>query len=254
MRFIVTMMVILATSASAEEICISPPYAAVPSTEHSEIAEIYQEIAPVLTRFPSLSEALTNMSPEFCLSDQLDNAHAYLDIDKNRIVISQKLERGMQIGVTLHEIRHLEQLAIGACPSDDLAMKEYARATFAMEADASAISLLVAWDMANRGEDAVWSALSSWPAQQDIAKSFEEEMEKSGDIAAATTAAFDQWYRSEERRELYYLSTCHQYLDRQDASHAIPQDHLLPKGFLERLCILPDGSEYACSAPARDLR
>ncbi|GGE49847.1 DUF6782 family putative metallopeptidase [Actibacterium pelagium] len=254
MRFTLAILVSLATSVGAKEICISHPYTTMPTAAHREIVSIFRGVAPTLKRFPSLETAVSNMTPELCLSDQMHNAHAYLDVDKNRIVISQRLNTSMQIGVLLHEIRHLEQLAIGACPSEDLAMKEYARATFAMEADASAISLLVAWNMANHGNDRVWAALSAWPTQKDIAVRFEEEMTKSGDLAAATTAAFDQWYRSPDRRESYYLSACHQYLDRIDESHALPRYNLLPEGFLEDLCVLPDGKGYSCSAPTRALR
>ena len=148
----------------------------------------------------------------------------------------------------------LQQLAGDACPSDDLAMKEYVRATFALEADASAISLLVAWDMAKYGNEEVWTALSTWPTQKDIADSFLKELARSADSAAAAAAAFDQWYMSKDRREQYYLSTCSDYLDRQDSTHAVPQYRLLPKEFLESLCTLPDGGEYPCSVPTPELR
>ena len=243
-----------ATAADAGDTCIDPPYVKVYSAEETELRNVYLEIAPVLDRFPSLGEALTEMAPQLCFSSKMDNAHGYLDVDDNRIVLSEELSSAMRIAVLLHELRHLEQLALGICPSDNLAMGEYARATFALEADASAISLLVAWDMKEHGDDSAWVALSVWPSQNDIARRFEEEMAKSGDAAAATAFAFDQWHASGARRELYYLASCSDYLDRQDAGHTLPRYQLVPDDFFEQLCRMPDGGSYHCSIPYTDPR
>lgn len=241
-------------TAGAGETCIDPPYVEASSAEESELRDLYLGIAPILDRFPSLDHVLTEMAPQLCLSSKMDNAHGYLDVYDNRIVLGEELTAAMRVAVLLHELRHLEQLAIGICPSDKLAMGEYARATFALEADASAISLLIAWDMKERGDDSVWAALSSWPTQEDIARRFEVEMAKSGDAATATAYAFDQWYASEDRRELYYLASCSDYLDRQDAQHALPSYQLVPDSFFAELCRMPDGSNYDCSIPDADLR
>lgn len=235
--------------AQADVDCIDAPYLTAESDQQGELIEIYSEIRPVLERFPSFLETLENKSSSLCLSDQMNNALAFLDIDKNQIVMEQALPRAMQIGVLLHELRHLWQFSRGSCPSDDLAMKEYAYATFAIEADASAISLLVAWDIKEHGDDSVWNALSSWPLQTDIASSFAEIMHETGDVGLAATSAFYQWYASDDRQEMYYAAACMDYLDRQDAGHIIPRYKVLDPGFFERLCRLPDGSAYHCSAP-----
>jgi hypothetical protein len=235
--------------AQADEVCIDAPYLTAESDQQGELIEIYREMRPVVERFPSLLEALENMSSSLCLSDQMNNALAYLDYDKNQIVVEQALPRAMKIGVLLHELRHLWQFSRGSCPSDDLAMKEYAYATFAIEADASAISLLVAWDIKEHGDDSVWEALSSWPLQRDIASSFAKIMHETGQVGLAATSAFYQWYASDYRQEIYYASACMDYLDRQEASHIIPRYNVLDPGFFERLCRLPDGSAYHCSNP-----
>lgn len=253
MRALPILLVALATFANADEYCIDAPYLKAVTEGQSNLVAVYEEIAPALDRFPSLRQALEEMAPELCTSNHLDDAQAYLDVEKNRIVISQGLPKGMQIGVLLHEIRHLGQLFIGSCPSDNLAMAEYARATFALEADASAISLLVAWDMKENGNDSAWIALSSWASQSDIALSFANEMNNTGDVATAVSTAFDQWYTSRTRREQYYFASCSDYLDRQDASHALPRYLLIPEEFFENLCRLPDGSSYQCAQPDIDL-
>ena len=236
--------------AHASENCIEAPYLTAATKEQRYLVDIYREVLPVLDRFPMLRDTLEAKSPRLCLSDQMDNAHAYLDVDSNQIVIGQSLSTALQIGFLFHELRHLWQYSQGTCPSDDLAMKDYARATFAIEADASAISLLVAWDMKEHGQDAVWNALSSWSNQSDIATSFEETILESGDAGLATTTAFYQWYAKSERQESYYTAVCSDYLDRQDASHLIPRYQLIDVGFFDELCRLPDGSRYQCSEPS----
>jgi len=253
MRALPILLVALATFANADEYCITAPYLEAVTEDQSNLVAIYEEIIPALDRFPSLGQALEEMAPELCISSQMDDAQAYYDVEKNRIVIRQGLLKGMQIGVFLHEIRHLGQVYIGSCPSDNLAMAEYARATFALEADASAISLLVAWDMKENGNDSAWMALSSWASQSDIALSFANEMNNTGDVATAVSTAFDQWYASRIRRQQYYFASCSDYLDRQDASHALPRYQLIPETFFENLCRLPDGSSYHCAQPDIDL-
>ncbi len=219
------------------------------SDAQGALVGIYKEVTLALERFPSLLAAMEERSPELCFSTQMDNALGYLDIEQNRIYLSKQIPTAMQVGVLLHEIRHLEQLAIGVCPSDELAMKEYARATFALEADASVVSLLVAWDMKENGNKGPWLALSSWPTQSDIASRFASEMLVANDVASATSVAFDQWYLSEARRESYYIAACSDFLDRQDASKELPRYQLVPADFFDDLCRLPDGTSYQCSPP-----
>lgn len=255
LRMLLSIPVIgLVSFAHATETCIEHPYDLATAEDQYGLVAMYRDITPALVHFPSLAEALDSAEPDLCFSSVMDNALAYLDFDQNRIVISEGLSKGMRNGVFLHELRHLEQFVRGSCPSDDLAIKENARATFAMEADASAISLLVAWDMKENGDDYVWAALSSWPSQTDIAESFAKEMADTGNVALAVTAAFDQWYASSSRVERYYAAACSDYLDRQDASHKLPLYQLVPDAFLEDLCILPDGSSYECSFPKIERR
>jgi hypothetical protein len=244
----------LVSIAHATETCIEHPYDLPVAEDQYGLVAMYRDITTALVHFPSLAEALDSAEPDLCFSSVMDNALAYLDFDQNRIVISEGLSKGMRNGVFLHELRHLDQFVRGSCPSDDLAMKENARATFAMEADASAISLLVAWEMKENGDDYVWAALSLWPSQTDIAESFAKEMADTGNVALAVTAAFYQWYASSSRVDRYYAASCSDYLDRQDASHKLPMYQLIPDAFLEDLCTLPDGSSYECSFPEIERR
>ena len=160
MRFLLFLLALFPLPVAASEACIDAPYVAIQGSEEKEIAALYSEVAETLHRFPSLARAIDDRSPQLCFSSRMDNARGYLDVEQNRIYVSRDLSKDMQLGVLVHEIRHLDQLSVGACPSDDLSMQEYASATFALEADASAISLLVAWDMKENGDPRMWSALS----------------------------------------------------------------------------------------------
>ncbi len=249
MRLLLVLLVVLPGLAAAQESCIEAPYDSADGVAQSELAALYAEASTALVRFPSLAETVEVQMPQLCISTQMDGAYGYLDVERNRIYVSAELYNDMKLGALLHEIRHLNQLAIGVCPSDDLAMAEYAQATFALEADASAISLLVAWDMKGQGNARAWTALSAWPTQSDIAARFAAEMEATGSAEGAVSAAFDQWFASELRHDLYYRSVCSGYLDRQEASKALPRYQLIPTDFYSKLCKLPDGTRYQCNEP-----
>lgn len=246
MRWSIPTLALIPTAIQAAEVCIEAANVTTDPDAPAALVRVHEEVVDTLQRFPTLLAALEERAPAFCLADDLDNAHGYLDVEQNRIYLSDQLPYAMLLGVLLHEIRHLEQSAVGICPSDDLAMKEYARATLALEADASAVSLLVAWDMKENGNSGPWTALSAWPNQSDIASAFATEMLTTGDIASAVSDAFEQWFRSEDRREEYYITACSDFLDRQDASHSLPRYQLISADFFDSLCRLPDGSAYQC--------
>ncbi len=249
MRFLLVVLSLLSASAAMGETCIGAPYDSAEDTAQRELTTLYADVSVALVRFPSLAETMETRKPQLCTASQMVDAYGFLDVERNRIVLSEDLSGAMKLGILLHEIRHLNQFAVGACPSDDLAMEEYALATSLLEADASAISLMVAWDMKARGDALAWDALSTWPTQSDIAARFAEEVEASGSVEAAVSAAFEQWFASEARRDLYYRSVCSGYLDRQDASKALPRYQLVPTDFYTELCKLPNGTRYRCSEP-----
>jgi hypothetical protein len=96
------------------------------------------------------------------------------------------------------------------------------------------------------GQPDAWDALAEWPTQKDIAARFAAEMARTGDASGAVTAAFSEWYVSKSRVDRYYLSSCSDFLDRQDETKALPSYGMLRKNFLVDLCILPDSTGYTC--------
>lgn len=242
-----------AANASAM-VCLSASHEGSLAPETRVLSELIAAIREDLGKFPSLLEALDHEGPTICLSSSMITEKAYFDPGLNRIVLSDDMDEGMMRAVLVHELRHLEQFFRGICPSDKLAMQEYARATLALEADASAASLLVAWERREAGDDMLWQALASWDMTSDIAERFLSEMSTTHDISAAAAAAFDQWYASEIRQDLYYVASCSQYLDRQDEEHTLPTYGRLASDFLDLVCVLSDGSRYPCAARSEKAR
>ncbi|MDR9394994.1 MAG: hypothetical protein RI571_11895 [Roseovarius sp.] len=236
------------------ELCVPHPYTAPPGASAARIARTVEAITPVLVEFASMRDAVDEEKPEICLSDALRDAHGYLDPAANRIVLGATLGAEMRSAVLLHEIRHLSQIRRRACPGATASMRANAIGVMAMEADASAITALAAWYLKERGDPGVWNALSVWPTQADITVAFAAEMQRSAQISRAVEAAFAQWYASDQRRDLYYVAACTDYLDEKDRTKARFQYEPLPEDFLQRLCRLPGGHGYACAPPAGPVR
>ncbi|WP_294611746.1 DUF6782 family putative metallopeptidase [uncultured Roseovarius sp.] len=222
--------------------------------DNGTLAALIDGIEPVFQAFPDLRELIAREATDICLSASLYDARGYFSPEDNRIVLQIDLPQPTQVAILIHELRHLQQYTTGSCPTDSLAMSESARATLALEADASAISLFIANTLKDAGQPDIWQALSHWPTHRDIAAAFAAELGASADPRRATTAAFAQWYASEWRRDNYYRASCSSYLDRQDTTKALPQYDQIPPGFYKRLCIMPDGSPYDCVAGDVDPR
>ncbi|MGI3183617.1 DUF6782 family putative metallopeptidase [Nioella aestuarii] len=235
----------LALSVSAEETCRAYPFDDAPP----EMRLILNAAAPALDRFPYYRASLATERPTMCLEDGPLGARGFLDVDGNRIVISTRLALDEQVVIFLHELRHLQQIGEGFCPASTLSMAENARAVFALEADAMAVTTLVAWTLAEAGLSGAWQALTGWPLYGDIPVAFQQAIDRGADETGASAAAFYQWYGSDWRRESYYIAACSDYLDRQDEANALPQYQLLPPEFLSNLCRLPDGTAYPCAEP-----
>lgn len=223
--------------------------AAAQTPEQQRLQGLLDRLAPVLEQLPSLGAALRGRGPDICLSRHLHEEHGYMEADGGRIVLNARLGDAMLLAILLHELRHLDQSATAICPPPDLSMQETARAVLALEADASAVMLLAAWWLREQGDAAAWRAIGDWPSARDIAERFAADMAAGGTPASAASAAFDQWYRDPERVEQYYLSSCSDYLARQEETKALPRYQLVPPDYFAQLCHLPDGTPYACAEP-----
>ena len=231
--------------------CLEAPYDAPTNREQAQLAEIYQAIESVLALVTLVDMTSSQIALKLCFADVLDGAEGYFDPDEFQIVLRSGLADDLLSGILLHEIRHADQFLRGYCPTNDVSMKENARAVFAMEADATAISLLAAWKLKDDGHPEVWNALSTWHSQRDIADRFVLGIHEADDVMVALEGAFEQWYESDVRTAQYYLASCTDYLNRQDDSKILPSYRLLPGDFFEDLCTLPGEVRYTCAEPSR---
>jgi hypothetical protein len=241
------MIGLLAAPVQAQPVCVTFPWSA--AEADPAIAALVRWVAPTLADAPAMAASLAQVAPDLCLSPQVDGAQGYLDPLRQQIVLDVRAAPDLQRGILLHELRHLEQFARGYCPANDLALQDNARATFAVEADASAVSLLLAWQRRGGGDASAWNALAAWPQQADIAARFAAEIGSGADLPAAAAAAFAQWYALPERRDAYYQASCSDYFDREDQGNLLRGSARLPADFLTVLCILPDGRPYPCVEP-----
>ncbi|SDJ58045.1 DUF6782 family putative metallopeptidase [Aliiruegeria lutimaris] len=254
LRFVALAMascaMLAAQGANGQEVeCLSYPYDQAESVRDSRIRELLLWLRVSVDQSSDLLRALDTVRPEICLADYVFGAEGFFDVYDGKIVIDGTLSKGMMQAVLIHELRHIHQVRIGVCPGPMLSMHETARVTLAMEADASAVSLQLAWDLKQSGNPDTWNALAAWPTHSDIADAFEKEMDASENVARATAQAFAQWYISDWRREEYYLAACSDYLDIQDATHALPKYGLASPEMFDRICTLPTGENYNCVIP-----
>ena len=229
--------------------CLLPPYASGLSEPDQYLVGLVADVRAALAPFPSLVETFDAAGLPVCLETRTTDARGYLDVDRGLIAVSDRLTRDQQLTIIVHELRHLDQLSRGFCPSNDLSMSENAHSVFAMEADAQAITALVAWAARERGEDGPWNAVTGWPEYGDIAERFGEAMRETQDAGLAVSAAFEQWYASDTRVTHYYYAACSDYLDRLDSTKLLPSYGLLDTDFYEMLCLMPDGTRYTCAPP-----
>ena len=242
-------LALAALPAVAETVCAGHPYTDPPDPALSALID---RAAPILARYPSLSGALASLRPDLCLSDTPSEAMGYYEPATNRVVLDAGLGPDLSLVILLHELRHVEQHARGLCPDLSLAMSAYARATWALEADATTITLIATWDLRQSGDPGPWAALEALPRYRGVSEVFATEMQATADLARAGEAAFAGWYGNAERREAYYIAGCSAYLDAQDRTHALPQYGAIDPAFFTDLCVLPDGTRFGCAEPPLD--
>lgn len=220
----------------------------------------YESAAPPLSKaldwiagLPATEDVVETYKPVLCVTTDASDAHGTFDPETGIIVLSGALDAGQTTAVLLHELRHLDRSLPDTCLSPELAMQDWTRAVFAMEADAMAVMMLDAWELAEAGTPQVWDAVTEMTETRDIALGFSTEMAASGDPALATAAAFAAWYGSDNRREEYYVSACETYLSRQEREKIMPGYGTLSQDFLNDICALPGGGAYPCSEPGQPL-
>ncbi len=231
--------------AVAENVCLPAPYA----PDQGELSALADLLQTTLASYPSLAAALNQQAPTLCLDDGLVEEQAYFEPKTNRIVLHAGLNPDFQLAILIHEVRHLEQYGRGACPTIAAALSDYMRSRLALEADAAAIGIYVAWNLSAAGNPGPWASLQSWPTHDDLVARFETEITASGDEVAAIAATYAQWFEDLDRRQMYAFAICSNYLDALDREKMPPGKGTLPEDFAARLCVMPDSRPYPCILP-----
>jgi hypothetical protein len=227
--------------------CLPHPYTVADTAPQKQLRDLMAVLDLTVRGVPAMRQALDRRKPLICIDPRPVLPRGVLDTGEMFVALKSTLGFEEQHLILIHELRHLEQFDRGYCPSTTLSMQENARAVMATEADAMAITTLLAWDLKSIGHPGPWHTLRQWDHYEDIARRFEAELAAEGDLESAVVAAFDQWYASDWRVESYYIASCSDYLDRLDDSKLLPSYGLLPDDYLTRLCRLPDGAAYPCS-------
>jgi hypothetical protein len=236
----------LGSGAAAKEVCLTAPY----DQDAGELSDLTRLLILTLAPHPSLAAALEKQAPTFCLDDSLYSEQGYYEPETNRIVLRSGLGPDFQLAILVHEIRHLEQFGRDVCPTIGTTLTDYIRSRLALEADAAAIGVYVAWTLREAGRPGPWDRLQSWPTHDDLVGRFAAEIANGADEVQATAATFAQWFESRERREIYAFAICSNYLDALDREK-VPASgwQKLPDDYAERLCVMPDGRPYDCALP-----
>lgn len=232
-------------AALAKSVCQPAPY----TGGSDDILALAERLTETLAPFASLAEALVNQAPILCIDDSLVEEQAFYEPKTNRIVVRAGLDPDLALAILIHEVRHLEQYSSEICPTTAYTLPDYMRSRLALEADASAVGIYVAWKLRETGVPGPWEQLHAWPTHEDLVTRFSAEIDAGADEVAATAATFAQWFESRNRREIYAFAICSNYLDALDREKMLPGQKTLPDDFAERLCTLPDGRPYECSLP-----
>lgn len=217
--------------------------------DKDEHAAALQRILDQFAGEPDLAAYLSRaraMGAALCLDDRAGGTRGYYDYHFNVVAVKSSLSPAQQAAIFIHELRHVDHVYRGYQPSLEYAMAEIVRLNYAIEADVQAVAALYAWRIKERGNPDVWQALMSFERYVDIPRAFARVMREANSEALALTEAFRQWYRSDWRTQSYYRGCAMGYLDLLDATKQIPRYGQLPDGFFDELCLLPDGTNYAC--------
>lgn len=217
-----------------------------PPNSSAQILDLLEYLSTKSEESNALLQFAVTKQVKICVDDITWNERGFFDHEQNLIVLRDVLTFPEQVVILIHELRHLDQFSRGFCPSVQYDISEFVRLTYALEADAQAVTTLLAWMMKENGVGVPWDTLTAFPNYRDIAESFSSEYMENQNLQNATNAAFAQWYHSDWRLQSYYNSACSSYLEDLEEMKLIQSYGKLPDTFFNTLCTLPDGSNYDC--------
>jgi len=216
------------------------------NTHITDIRNALRYLGREKTYVPHLLAQAKYAGTSICVDNRADGTRGYYDYKYNVIAVREGLSFMEKTAIILHELRHVDHVLGGYRLTLDYAMDEIVRLTFAVEADVQAYTALVAWRLMVKGDNRLWETLLGFKHYRDIAQTFAISLKHKSSENQAALAAFEQWYRSDWRKENYYKGCCTGYLDMLDETKKIEQYTKLPADYFDHLCQLPTGSNYGC--------
>ena len=234
-----------ATVARAPWICSIPERR--PSASErpdGDLDVVFAVVRTDVTLGAPLLERAATLGVSICLDPGLSWAFSVLDPTNLRIRVAADLDLGSRALFLVHELRHLDTLARGYCPSVTMPLGDVDRLLLASEADAQAVAALYAWRAREAGWPEAWTSLEANPLYADIAAAFARALRDAGDELAATRAAFAQWYANDARVKPYHLVALQHQLHAQRVLGAPDAVEPIEAGWFDGFCTLPDGTDY----------
>ncbi len=168
--------------------------------------------------------------------------------DTKYIGISSLLSEDLLVSALIHEARHAGQFA--RVTGDNVTrdnVKTQIMFIRAEEADAQAVACASAWEMKQEGDEKAFETFKK--NNPEIAKPFEEAIEKGADISTATTEAFKGWYDNGPVKYQYekhaLVSRLTDITSRMQRSGELKYDRdLKGKDITDKLCFAKEGESY----------
>lgn len=190
---------------------------------------------------------LEQLGTAMCLNDHRQSRTAAYGDVTNVLTVKSSLEPSWRLLYALNEARHAVQQTQGMLGSVNTTLEESARISFALEADATATTVLAAWRLREKGDVELWQHLAYDMHYNDLAVVFSQSMVQNKDEMAATRAVFDAWYGKAARIEEEFRNVLARERNQQLWTVERPYFEKLPSNFFDRLGELGDGRNYGAN-------
>jgi len=190
---------------------------------------------------------LEQLGTAMCLNDSRLARPAAYGETTNMLTVKSSLDPSWKLLYALNEARHAVQQTQGMLGSVNTTLEESARIAFALEADATATTVLAAWRLRQKGDGELWQHLVRDMNYNDLAAVFSQNMAQNKDEMTATRAVFDAWYGKASRIEAEFQNVLARERSQERWPVSRPYFEKLPPNFFDRLGELGDGRNYGAN-------
>jgi hypothetical protein len=193
------------------------------------------------------ARVLEEQGTAICLNDNPKSWPAAYGDTTNILTVKARLDPSWQLYYALSEARHAVQQRQGLQGSVNTTIEESTRIVFALEADATATTILAAWRLRESGDPTLWQHFERDTKYKDLANLFSRSMFRDKDEMTATRLVFDAWYGKAQRMEAAFVDV--ETRERNQILWPVnrPYFEKLPSNFFDRLGELGDGSNYGAN-------